>query len=109
MTNADRRMESLPERMRRKWMGDPRADAANLVMPFGKHVDRTLSQISLRYLDETVSTMEPRWFVRRVRELVDWAMLHPACMNETRVPELCVSDLCKQEFSTEEDRYDGFD
>ncbi len=47
----------------------------SLTMPFGKHKGERLDEIPLKYLDATVSGIQPStWFIRRVHEFVDLVM-----------------------------------
>ena len=52
-------------------------EIGSIEMPFGKHSGRELRSVPLRYLDETVSVMQPTWFVRRVCDYLDLASRHP--------------------------------
>jgi len=68
---------------------------ASITMTFGKYVGKSLSEIPLRYLDETVSVMPKTWLVRRVHEFVDLVMdnYHVEGFWVAKVPHLSSEEI----------------
>ena len=50
----------------------------DLKLGFGKYAGRCLWDIPLRYLDETISVMPPKWNVRAAQRFVGLCMLYIA-------------------------------
>ena len=69
--------------------------ASRILMPFGKHQGKAITEVPLKYLDETISTMPQTWLVRRVREFVDVAMQHTNAPDE---PGQCSFDEIEEEW-----------
>ena len=81
---------------------------ALMEMEFGKYVGRSVMDIPLRYLDETVSSMPETVFVRKIKEYLDciWEKLYvfrnvaatgsKSCFT-SRMPNFSLNEL-KQKF-----------
>jgi uncharacterized protein (DUF3820 family) len=60
---------------------------AELTMPFGKYIGKSLWEVPLRYLDETVSVMPANTVVRMVIKMLDNLLI----LHMTSCTQLCRS------------------
>lgn len=59
-----------------------------IYIPFGKYEGKNLTEIPLKYLDETVTAVAPKsWIVRMAIALVDEVMMFPYCVGSLRTPD----------------------
>lgn len=84
----------------RRWDENLCHDLGRLEMPFGRYKGKELSQISLRYLDQTVSVMPQTYFVRRVIEFVDNVMHGCGFLleSDTRPPDRSFDEVYHNDF-----------
>jgi len=56
------------------WRQERARNIGNFDMPFGKYKGKSINNVPLKYLDQTIGTSGDAWFVNAVRQFVESCM-----------------------------------